>query len=345
MLDAGNIRILNLGQRSGESTWTDFLGSKDPGIHVLLTHEGYLENLLLDPSFREEILGEGASVCRMPKDMSDERGGLEASFHLISPFGLSCDSYVSGLTAYMGKLRQQFFNSGSSSAHATDKENRLVSLARADFWSIAFQPEVSSPFLAIGGILHTYLLWNKGGGWEEEGNGYWACHAWRGSGWVEPFVDCGAKNNLPFSEDLSDRLKANLYRLARQYPCNETEQSVDQRKHDLLRTLCSYLPRVNDGKEWRTPFPNTPDEPGAPKHFHDLASLGRLERMLLLDGWLTPWQYQDEWYVQPGSLALLYWAARELKYAHTASPERFIERYDWSAPGWFGGHLRQKRKK
>jgi hypothetical protein len=62
---------------------------------------------------------------------------------------------------------------------------------------------------------------------------------------------------------------------------------------------------------------------------------------LLFDGWLTLWPVEESGkinlYLQPGSLALLYWAANIADMPHTESPETFLKSYNWSDPKWFGG--------
>ncbi len=348
-----HFRVLPIDSVLGNSfSWKDMNEQLKPGINLFFTHGGYLPSMAYGQSIKDELFPSVKRFHRMPLEYDDKEelnsfpgGDGEESAYLIEPFELAPDEYERKLQSYLGWLRRKI-----TERDQTDQSSIML-IAQADVWWLGFQPDIQSVLLESGDFLRLYLLWDDGNLWDREA---WAKYsksrlklAWRGSGWTETRVARieGRDFPYPFNDDLSVQFANNLALLAERDPDTESTQSVDQRKHDLLRTLCSYLPRVHDGKEWRTPFPNTPDEPGAPKRFDDLASLGRLERMLLLDGWLTPWQYKKGWYVQPGSLALLYWAARELKYAYTASPERFIECYDWSAPSWFGGHLRQKRKK
>ena len=57
-------------------------------------------------------------------------------------------------------------------------------------------------------------------------------------------------------------------------------------------------------------------------------------RHLLLDGWLTLWaDDKNVLYLQPSSLALLYWAALQVDMPYTDTPENFINNYDWSKIG------------
>ena len=350
-----HFRVLAIGSRLDRSfSWKGDHQQLEVGINLFFTHGGYLPDMAFGKGIEDELfpsVEKKVKFYRMPLEYDDEedlnplpRENSTESVYLIGSFELRPDEYENKLQSYLGSLRKKITQSEAN-------RSPITLIAQADVWRLGFKPDIQSVFLESGDFLHIYLLWDDGNLWDREA---WAKYsksrlklAWRGSGWTETRVSRieGGDFPYPFNDDLSVQFENNLALLAERDPDTESTQSVDQRNHDLLRTLCSYLPKVHDGEEWRTPFPNTPDEPGAPKRFHDLASLGRLERMLLLDGWLTPWQYKKAWYVQPGSLALLYWAARELKYAYTAKPELFIEHYDWSAPGWFGGHLRQKRKK
>ncbi len=67
-----------------------------------------------------------------------------------------------------------------------------------------------------------------------------------------------------------------------------------------------------------------------------------------MDGWLTLWPVKENQettlYVQPGSLAILYWAAKTASMPHTDSPDVFLENYDWSDPRWFGGNWSRVQK-
>ena len=63
--------------------------------------------------------------------------------------------------------------------------------------------------------------------------------------------------------------------------------------------------------------------------------LGALERDLLFEGWLTPFEDQaGARTLQPASLTLLFWAARVMDLRFTDEPQEFIDHHDWH--GWFG---------
>jgi len=344
-----HFRVLPIDSVLGNSfSWKDIHEQLKPGINLFFTHGGYLPHMAYGQSIKDDLFsGKPINFIRMPLEYGDKKklkpfqgGKGKNTVHLVGAFELPLDEYEKKLQSCFGWLRQKI------TERSQEGKSSVMLIAQPDVWWLGFQPDIHSVLLESGDFLHTYLLWDDGNLWDRE---VWANDsesrlkaAWRGSGWSETRVARIERGDFPCNDDLSTQFRNNLDLLVKQASDAESKQSVDQRKHDLLRTLCSYLPRVYDGKEWRTPFPNTPDEPGAPKRFDDLASLGRLERILLLDGWLTPWQYKKAWYVQPGSLALLYWAAKELKYAYTGSPEQFIKCYDWSAPEWFGGNLDQQ---
>lgn len=327
---ARHFRTLRLDLQGEAKPWEETRKEAQQGILCLLTHESYLQDILDGLEIRRELL----SGDDDPRAFHDQEEPSGPCIHLVAPLGLSSEEYARRLDTYMGRLRQACMND-----RAFDK-GPCILLARADLWDRGFQPDIQSPFLKMGGQLQAFLLWDDGGLWDER---VWKkdeearlCQAWRGSGWAETRIPDGDEE-LPFDDTLARQLDRSLEALARQLPDPE-----DRDVGHLQRALCRYLPRVRKGKRWATPFPNSPfRDPGRPRKLEGLPALDHWERLLLLDGWLTPWSYKGDPYVQPGSLALLYWAAKALGYDFTEKPKDFLDNYDWSAPEWFGGHLQQ----
>ena len=217
-----------------------------------------------------------------------------------------------------------------------------------------------------------YLLWNDGGLWgpdnwhnerdtlippftEQEAN---LRLAWLGAGWLSsrlsehiqnnpkpwihhPDIDTWARKSL-------ETLKQFDTVLINHYHKQEKPEDPPGRKawNTYLRTLCDFLPyHYSDEEGTRVRLPsNSLANKGGPRPWrgllHDTVTMH--VRHLLIEGWLTLWPIVDSngfetLYLQPGSMALLYWAARELQMPHTASPDDFLNGYDWSNPLWFGG--------
>ncbi|RDH86771.1 MAG: hypothetical protein DIZ78_07730 [endosymbiont of Escarpia spicata] len=329
-----HFRTLRLDLPAEAKPWNTVRENATKNIHCFLTHAPYLRDILLGKPIRNELFPPGGIIPRpMPSTDTSILDPAQASCaHLVAPLESPPKDFPQDLQTYMGRLRQSCMEE-----QAFDEQPCFI-LARADLWELGFKPDIGSPFLRIGDHLRTYLLWDDGGLWEQEkwpvGQDERLDAAWRGSGWLANRIATG--DTYPFT-GLEEQLDHSLDALVAQEPNNDPEQLHRQ----LLRILCGYLPKVKpDGERNRTPYPNDPYlDPGAPKPFTGLVALDRFELMLLLDGWLTPWRHKEGWHIQPGSLALLYWAARRMDYAHSGSPEAFISHYDWSAEAWFGGHL------
>ncbi|NOS88423.1 MAG: hypothetical protein HOP34_07740 [Methylococcaceae bacterium] len=217
-----------------------------------------------------------------------------------------------------------------------------------------------------------YLLWNDGGLW---GADSWHNErerllsqfdaqaadnrlAWLGAGWLSsrlsehiqnnpkpwihhPDIDTWARKSL-------ETLKQFDTVLINHYHKQEKPEDPPGRKawNTYLRTLCDFLPyHYSDEEATRVRLPsNSLANKGGPRPWrgllHDTVTMH--VRHLLIEGWLTLWPIVDSngfeaLYLQPGSMALLYWAARQADMPHTASPDDFLNGYDWSNPLWFGG--------
>jgi hypothetical protein len=217
-----------------------------------------------------------------------------------------------------------------------------------------------------------YLLWDDGGLWDDKDwqAAYENLHdqgligeqaeqrlAWTGSGWISLQLEqaceeykgdpCPVPPELAmFADSALLSLEAYDKALLEYYAKEQRGDPPGFKAHtDYIRCLCNFLPdhrsRINPNK-WLSS--NTLGEEGGPRLWQGILD-GRLHMHLLhllLDGWLTLWPFKEangktNLYLQPGSLALLYWAASFADMPHTESPQAFLEKYDWSDKKWFGG--------
>ena len=330
---ARHFRTLRLDLPHETLPWHEALNKDKTHILSFLTHESYLLDVVDNREIRSELFPNHNSFVIFFK----QNEFSSPCVNIVASFGLTKKDFSNKLIDYMGRLRKAAIND-----RAFEKEPCIL-LARADFWTIAFQPDYQSPLSNMGDYLQAFLLWDDGGLWEESA---WETkvedrcrQAWRGSGWVETRIP-ESQHPFPFNESLAYEIEKSLEALVKQ-----RQETKEKDIEHFQRALCRYLPRVWKVERWGTPFPNNPFRDYLrPHQLEDLATLDEIERLLLLDGWLTPWLYQDKWYIQPGSLALLYWAANSLGYEYADSPENFMKYYDWSSPEWFGGYLNQPQR-
>lgn len=199
-----------------------------------------------------------------------------------------------------------------------------------------------------------YCLWDDGGLWEASA---WqvpdkSALAWRGSGWAHAYISNGANAN---GAELSSVLENRINRAAEDLDLYGRSLLDYVTKHDnehlpalerkpgvsYVAALLEFLPgyRRDPAAHAQVPFPcHSAGGHGGPMPWPGIEALHQHLRHLFLDGWLTLWPVGDELYLQPASLALLYWAARWADKPFTQSPEQFIKHYAWDRGSWFGGH-------
>lgn len=178
--------------------------------------------------------------------------------------------------------------------------------------------------------------------------------AWIGAGWPSQSLTrwCGKFDQAwPVLSEFSTMANAALERLER-YDLALTEYYRKAESRDppgykpwntYVRLLCNFLPdhrSRSDPNKWLGS--NTLGDDGGPRLWRGIVD-DRLNMHLvhlLLDGWLSLWPVEKdgrtELYLQPGSLALLYWAAQRADMPWADTPQNFLKHYDWSDPNWFG---------
>lgn len=281
--------------------------------------------------------------------------------------------YAAKTREFIGKLRNTL----------ADEENNpfngqaAYALNHATVYTLLGDPHEHSRVIDDTLGYKEYLLWDDGGLWRQQAWDQRVAElvtqgmaeqeaekrlAWTGAGWMSLQFEhmCDRKTEAwPTPPELAVWANSALSNL-KQYDLALAEYFQKEQKRDLpglrlgsdyIRCLCNFLPdhrsRTNT-KKWLSS--NTLGEQGGPRLWQGVLD-GRLHMHLwhlLLDGWLTLWPVKKEGdridlYLQPGSLALLYWAANFADMPHTESPQAFLENYDWSdgAVKWFGGQRKR----
>lgn len=202
-----------------------------------------------------------------------------------------------------------------------------------------------------------YLLWDDGGLWETTA---WDVRsAWIGAGWPcarlqkSWSADSSTWPELPSNQ--SERMNSAITDLHQhdQHLMAYLAKDGGHDNPDLKRldwgnygaALLEFLPPFwRDDSQQRLPC-HTPGGHGRPLEWRGLDKLHMHLRHLLLDSWLSLWSGQGEnagkLYLQPASLAILYWAAQRMGKPFTDTPKNFLQHYRWDlCDSWFGGRWR-----
>ncbi|MEQ1531721.1 MAG: hypothetical protein ABL925_20605 [Methylococcales bacterium] len=207
--------------------------------------------------------------------------------------------------------------------------------------------------------FHEYLLWDDGGLWTGADSDWSQAAskdylAWLGAGWMRSRLQnqLAAQHQqhcefIPQIAEWAESARKNLLRSDEALVnfFKGEEPAGRQPWNSYIRTLCDFLPyhRPRDNSNDWYPSNSLADE-GGPMQWHGFvdSKMHLHVRNLLLDGWLTLWPSKhdtEHLYLQPGSLALLFWAARWGDMPHTDSPEDFLANYNWAEnKHWFGGN-------
>lgn len=238
---------------------------------------------------------------------------------------------------------------------------RIYILAPAPAWDLIEDRVRNSP-----GTYHEYLLWDDGGLWDDVLWNSAKCGrdmlVWLGAGWTSHrhrrFGETANKHaEKMFPPSLEIHISSGLGDLQKEEELlkslmGQGERPIPPMWRSHLRALCEFLPyhRSPRRNEW---LPTTIGHRGGPRPWKGVfdPELNMHLRQLLFEGWLTLWPdigsgtKKQRYWLHPGSLAVLYWAAREEGKPHTNSPQDFVKGYDWDTGCWFGGRWRKKCQK
>lgn len=347
-------------------------------VHCFYTHFGYLHTLATRSNadiglayyFTKAILEDlginGLSVIQGTEDLpSVLQQKLLVLITSINPGDAHQNQFMGfdRSKEFLGRLHQEF---------KTDDFEHQSSLifTQPTLWDFAFLHGDQS-LVTQNPFFHQYLIWDDGGLWNEN---VWGgdskqrlAKAWRGAGWLSQRMqhlsfDELCLNRLESSQcELSLRRMQGLIRDLRAYEAGGLSDEKIDDGYLLLKTLCAFLPNTNfvDGS-WGMAMENSRyDAPGGPVPYGDHSDFDTYQRVLFFEGWLSLWPAKTEdwedrprYWLQPSSLALLYWAANQMDYPNTKSVGDFLNGYDWfgkygatmygSEGAWFSGRLSEE---
>ena len=230
-------------------------------------------------------------------------------------------------------------------------DRRLVLFSPAISLDLDHHPANEKSLLFDFLQVKAYLLWFDNDLNKHDGRSLDVHKCWCGNGlagWLlrnqpeEPF-DLSAF----FMQSLDSRLEA-LNSYERELAEGQAYNWVASQ--DYLIELAKFLPPYRRNNRFvRGAFNH---EDGKPIIFPNILALTMHQRHLLLDSWLTLWcaKEREELFLQPSSLALMYWVARKLNLPRARNAEEFLTLYFdldgqqrrqeyWKEASWFGGNL------
>ncbi len=353
-----DFKCINLTAQKAEITPLEkCLAKIKTGFHAFYTCECWITGIQLSvggsPDDLRQVFNQQHTVKELliQNDMGSKLTVNPDSCPLVLIPTLSA-SRLDEITTFFQVLRNIL--SGVSSNDGSNFSNQPgFSLNQAASWDLCLERERHSGLIPNAHDYHEYLLWDSGG-WHNQDTLH-DKDVWCGCGWISSRLQSNINKSpewcLPKLGEWANKSMDELSRAIRNLTSfyqNQEETPYNLEEHgNFIRTLCEFLPyhksRHTDSNKYIPS--NMMGERGGPMRWRGLLDdrLYLRKRHLLMDGWLTLWPVtqQDgttELFVQPGSLGLLYWAARKADMPYTDTPENFLENYDWQDnPNWFGG--------
>lgn len=367
---------LNSSQTSNSESLTALLErTQNSGFHAFFTHSSWISGMKglggqssknITTCFAAYLEYTATSIQKSlinPFDANFDNWTPETKILYLIGAGFSED-FSEKILALSQKLRaalsgEKFINKASYALYQAS----VINLISGRF--------TQSPLLAGTLGYEEYLLWNDGGLWGKQAWNDRVAEltalghlteenarlrlAWLGAGWLssrleirlsdknepwyyEPDIEFWAKTAMTDLQQFDTALIS-------YYQKKKSEPPGRKHWNSYIRTLCEFLPfhRSRDNHNVFLPS-NSLANKGGPRLWQGFLqdSTTMHTRHLLLDGWLTLWSITEtgqpeQLYLQPGSIALLYWAARQADMPHTESPDAFLQNYLWTDPHWFGG--------
>ena len=326
------------------------------GFHAFYTHASLVSGVAVSaqgssPQAIEQCFGRATKV--LVNQYLDKYSGSEEQspendpadpekpLVLIGDFGTKSSPSV--VQQFFQMLREQL-NGGKF------RDRAGYSLNHSMVWDLFLERERYSGIIPGAQGYHEYLLWDTGG--LIETSDLTDKDAWMGAGWISSRLRKNKQAGVTYPDpteltiwarQANENLAQSYSALAKHYD-GQPERNIYCREpwNNYVRTLCEFLPFHNSLSNNRPVPSNGLGDPGGPMVWRGLLDnrLHMHKRHLLLDGWLTLWPHREDeelLYVQPGSLALLYWAAKRADMPHTGKPTDFVEHYQWNDAPWFGG--------
>jgi|GEM_PF-3235474 len=369
-------RILNVLETSNNGRFKtrlleELLQYTPPGYHAFYfdpstlddlatTRASELRDLLLQRVRANDRPNEIAIVDAL--SLSDDQKPSAGKIYLV---GKQLQSNYAGKTSeFLSHIRK------ISAQNSPFSENIAFALHQASSYELRGE---RSWFLSNTLQNYEYFLWDDGELWiqaqwdskrqglEEKGMSPQTAElrlAWLGSGSISLRLDhlCQSSAETLYSPPtLAQFLEATIARLERfdqavldYYRENKNSEPPGFNHSDYVRLLCNFLPDhrslLNSEKFLSS---NSLGDDGGPRPWQGVSDWHMEMKLmhLLLDGLLTLWPKTPdkessegtELVLQPGNLAILYWAARTADMPWTKTPEEFLNNYQWDDPNWFGG--------
>ncbi len=361
-----HFKCIDLTKDNAQITDLDVCLSKiNKGFHSFYTHEGLITGIQNSVEGSPELLKKVFEPYHSIKnllvqdDMQAKLFGELSSCPLVLIPILST-SKLNVITTFFQTLRE-ILSDNSNSENSNFLESSGFSLNQAISWDLCLEREKYSGLIPGVNNYHEYLLWddlsclNKDSLHDQD--------VWTGAGWINSRLHKHIKQSSDkwqldklgeWCNSVHDQLSRSLDNLTAFVSQNQDINPYNLESHNnFIRALCEFLPyhRSSTNPDKFIPS-NSLGERGGPMLWRGLLDdrMHLRRRHLLMDGWLTLWPSEQDGetklYVQPGSLALLYWAARKVDMPYTDTPEYFLENYQWDYnPHWFGGMWNRSRGK
>ena len=357
---------LSLGATGGVGSVAELPTTLLAGVHVFYCHSSLVQGIASrepDAALREFTAQLATGVSLHGVELSiDTDWGWQGEWlprpHSLIPIHPHC---CQDKAEYPAKVEEVFKKLREYLHTYPESPNPIFVLAHATAWDIVEDRTKLSPMSSgqLGHHYHEYLLWDGGGLWGEKGmpDDVTGRDVWFGAGWtagrhcslssqskkcvlppeLETHLTAAIRSLVDFDKLLAT---APPVWLAGQKPTPESS---------FIRVLSEFSPPHWNPRRKEYIISSIGKLGGALLWKGILhKDLGRGTRLLLLDGWLTLWPSSDardgsgnesgDLYLQPGSLAVLYWAAGQCGKPYTTTPEEFMENYQWAAyQKWFGG--------
>lgn len=358
-----NFMCLNLANNSSDIKTLDDTFSeikKGKGFHAFYTNETLISGIQNSVGGSSKVLKEKFSrffnnlkYLSIAENTCSKLSESSSNTPLVLINGLGSSAKAEMITTFFQGLRELL-------GERKFKENIGFSLNEASSWDLFLEREKYSGIIPDAHDYQEYLLWDSANTLDlSPKDGFNGSDVWLGAGWINSrlrrqksdFENQVHIEKLDFwCRNANDNLSRSLDKLANFYqnkgiaPCNLENNT------NFIRSLCEFLPYHKSCRTNRIIPSNSLGERGGPMRWRGFLDdqMYLRKRHLLMDGWLTLWSVKENQettlYVQPGSLAILYWAAKTASMPHTDSPDVFLENYDWSDPRWFGGNWKKVQK-
>ena len=353
---ANHFKCINLTQDGAHITTLDacLLGIKK-GFHAFYTHGGLINGIRKSMAGSSELLEKvfdcHHAIKKMPVTDDVETKLFDDPSRCPLVLIATASTSKSEVIATFFQALRKILSDDARPETSSFTDSPGFSLNQASSWDLFLEREKYSGLIPGVHDYHEYLLWDDGGCLDSDALN--DLSVWHGAGWMDSTLRNQPKSDPwqliglgAWFNSASEPLTLGLENLTAFCRSQQKEEPYNLECHtNFVRALCEFLPyHLSPRRNGKYIPSNSLGERGGPMRWRGLLDdrMYLRRRHLLMDGWLTLWPYKQKdgettMYVQPGSLALLYWAARKMDMPYTGSPEEFLEKYKWDDNHWFGG--------